>query len=43
MFATWNLIVAPAQEDFTVTDEMTNGKVYDGTSFEPELKYDTTN
>lgn len=42
VFATWNLIVAPAQEDFTVTDEMTNGKVYDGTSFEPELKYDTT-
>lgn len=36
-FATWNLIVAPAQEDFTVTDEMTNGKVYDGTSFEPKL------
>ena len=37
VFATWNLIVAPAQEDFTVTDEMTNGKVYDGTSFEPKL------
>lgn len=42
VFATWNLIVAPAQEDFAVTDEMTNGKVYDGTSLEPELKYDTT-
>lgn len=36
-FATWNLIVAPAQEDFTVTNEMTSGKVYDGTSFEPKL------
>ena len=36
-FATWNLIVAPAQEDFTVTDEMKNGKVYDGESFEPKL------
>lgn len=37
VFATWSLIVAPAQEDFTVTDEMTNGKVYDGESFEPKL------
>ena len=36
-FATWNLIVAPAQEDFTVTDEMKAGKVYDGASFEPKL------
>lgn len=36
-FATWKLIVAPAQEDFTVTNEMTSGKVYDGTSFEPKL------
>ncbi len=37
VFATWNLIVAPAQEDFTVTDEMKAGKVYDGASFEPKL------
>ena len=37
VFATWSLIVAPAQEDFTVTDEMKNGKVYDGESFEPKL------
>ena len=37
VFATWNLIVAPAEEDFTVTDEMKAGKVYDGASFEPKL------
>ena len=37
VFATWNLIVAPAQEDFTVTDEMKAGKIYDGASFEPKL------
>ena len=37
VFATWNLIVAPAQEDFTVTDEMKAGKVYDGASFETKL------
>lgn len=40
--ATWDCtyIVKPTTSDFTVSEEMKNGFVYDGTSHKPELLYD---